>query len=756
MALVLGYYDKGNLGDEQYRTSIQMLLTRSGFHEPCTFANPHLITNVPEGTQIIICGGGNIIDDWFWQRIKPIVSKFRGPVVALSVGISYESTITRDYFGLYDHVVLRHTTFAEQLAEEIGYDRVSTIPDLAFSLPAQPACTFKKKRIGIFWAKGIPEAGLRDVLAPLAATYDVVLYSMNVSPEAHEGDQYVNQKLGFEQAPVMDYRAIMSEIAGLELAICARYHAHVFCILQGVPFVSFAVKSKTDFLMAENGFCDNVARTMQELPDAIRYALENRAALAEQVTHVRYETAEILDSFRLPGWCPTLATVARECETMLLRAPVEEVARYALRHVVGTSENKYFWGLTQNLATGRHDILEMLRWLREDSVTPAPRGLKFLQKTSDFSGIHRSGWEAATGMLRVLERPGGLLCDLSLDATFHWNHDDLLAQGVLPFKQAWTGFIHHTPLATYTDYHSDAIFKRAAFRYSLRHCRGIIVLSRYLARSVRRRLAELACSVPVTVVMHPTETVSAVFDFQKWLAQPTVTQVGAWLRNPYAIYALKLPWGQKQVLEGPKMASYVHPRQWYIANTLECRCQFADVSSHQLSRALTSRTNLHQVMTRFMTEYIKTVKAPSFAEVREGRPCCLATIHWPNNWQQRIMMVEDQLHTNYASVVRLSTLANGDYDRLLQQTVVFLNLVDCSAANTVVECIVRNTPVIVNRHPAVAEYLGALYPGFYSDARNVWRMFTPARILAVHRYMARIDKSRYTFDTFVRSVHAIL
>jgi len=67
------------------------------------------------------------------------------------------------------------------------------------------------------------------------------------------------------------------------------------------------------------------------------------------------------------------------------------------------------------------------------------------------------------------------------------------------------------------------------------------------------------------------------------------------------------------------------------------------------------------------------------------------------------------------SVVTLDTLSNSDYDYMLSKNIVFLDLYDNSATNTIIECMSRQTPVLVNRLPAVIEYLGEDYPLYYSD-----------------------------------------
>ena len=61
---------------------------------------------------------------------------------------------------------------------------------------------------------------------------------------------------------------------------------------------------------------------------------------------------------------------------------------------------------------------------------------------------------------------------------------------------------------------------------------------------------------------------------------------------------------------------------------------------------------------------------------------------------------------------------NEEYDKLLSKNLVFLNLFDSSANNVIIECMARNTPLLVNRLPAIEEYLGKEYPFFYETAEE--------------------------------------
>ena len=49
----------------------------------------------------------------------------------------------------------------------------------------------------------------------------------------------------------------------------------------------------------------------------------------------------------------------------------------------------------------------------------------------------------------------------------------------------------------------------------------------------------------------------------------------------------------------------------------------------------------------------------------------------------------------------------------MSQSVVFLDLYDAIANNAVIECISRQTPILVNPIDSVVEYLGKDYPFYY-------------------------------------------
>jgi glycosyltransferase involved in cell wall biosynthesis len=65
------------------------------------------------------------------------------------------------------------------------------------------------------------------------------------------------------------------------------------------------------------------------------------------------------------------------------------------------------------------------------------------------------------------------------------------------------------------------------------------------------------------------------------------------------------------------------------------------------------------------------------------------------------------------SVQMIEPVTDEEYDSLLANNIVFLNLSDAGANTTVIECIASGTPILINNVGAVSEYLGGEYPFYY-------------------------------------------
>ncbi len=99
----------------------------------------------------------------------------------------------------------------------------------------------------------------------------------------------------------------------------------------------------------------------------------------------------------------------------------------------------------------------------------------------------------------------------------------------------------------------------------------------------------------------------------------------------------------------------------------------------------------------------------------------------------------------------LDRLPNDDYDDLLSSHVVFLDLAGAVANNAILECIVRHTPVLVNRLPSVEQYLGPEYPLYFERLEEAARKAEDlALIEKAHRYLEAMPKDALSGERFLQ------
>jgi hypothetical protein len=128
-------------------------------------------------------------------------------------------------------------------------------------------------------------------------------------------------------------------------------------------------------------------------------------------------------------------------------------------------------------------------------------------------------------------------------------------------------------------------------------------------------------------------------------------------------------------------------------------------------------------------EYQKIHVQQDYHFVKEAHAVCEA--------KQKTWYPDRQL---IGSVVKQASTCAIDYDLLLAENVVFVELLSAVANNTVIECIARNTPICLNRHPGPVYYLGKDYPLFFDDLNDVPYLLTEQNVLAAHHYLKTLDK----------------
>jgi hypothetical protein len=265
-----------------------------------------------------------------------------------------------------------------------------------------------------------------------------------------------------------------------------------------------------------------------------------------------------------------------------------------------------------------------------------------------------------------------------------------------PHQEPWVGVFHQphdAPEFLQASGQSvGSILKNPLFRASLPHLKLGITLSSPLGAWLQKTLG-----VPFVTLAHPTETQGTGFSEAAFLANKKrrIIQVGWYLRNTSAIYQLKAP--------DDYTKTCLRTEAWWVKEYMN---KVAD----------------------FWRSY-----------------------NWVNHWDHK---KADRLPCG--TVESAARVSNDIYDRLLSENVMFIEFFSTAANNAVVECIVRNTPLVVNRLPALEEYLGKDYPLFFDRIEDATGLFTADKILAGHAYLKGLDKRPFTGEYFCSQLAAAL
>lgn len=107
---------------------------------------------------------------------------------------------------------------------------------------------------------------------------------------------------------------------------------------------------------------------------------------------------------------------------------------------------------------------------------------------------------------------------------------------------------------------------------------------------------------------------------------------------------------------------------------------------------------------------------------------------------------------NYNNVVFEGYKSSDQYDEMLSSSVVFLDLYDVAACNVVLECISRNTPILINKLQANVDYLGEEYPFYFSDLEEASVKINDMDLIEkTSIYLKSMDKSKLSSGHFIKT-----
>lgn len=283
-------------------------------------------------------------------------------------------------------------------------------------------------------------------------------------------------------------------------------------------------------------------------------------------------------------------------------------------------------------------------------------------------------------------------------------------------KEKWVGIIHYPEFKKEMNFHSDEslpmIIQSPHFIESIKNCIAIITLSEYCKMYVKQYLP----NIPIHVIYHPlyerlkNNSKSLMLyknlnvNMSNFDVQLNLVQVGFWMRQMDAIYKINTKRFKKYWLPGGK----------------------------------------------FWKNMFQTV--------------CPEANHYLENESIFISDTNSRLQNNNDKVNILQDLSTHDYIHFIrnQYNLLIMFVYNSSANNTILECITYNIPIILNKHYAIMEYLGTMYPLYFDDIEQVNNFLSGDIEMILKKmneckiYLENLDKTRFQIKYFTKNIKKIL
>lgn len=818
--LILGYYNRHNFGDDLFQYVFESILTNCNCHF-YNFDDIKTINTSTTFDLVIIGGGDILNEMYFNTENLKFIQNLDCPVYCIGIGVSFPNTISlldicdfffmrnkTDYARIRDRYGIEYTDSIPDLGFFLGNPDYSKLSQDTHQLLTNTKVGVTKIGISLpyTWIANNPSYeriidNIVHTITALAQTFEIVFIPFDTGHNPLNSDLLfindlerrttnIQHKITYIKETDISPQRMIEIYQMFDLLIGSRFHSIIMAILCEKPFVCLHSTTKLSLLQQDYESLQNlfipIERDINLNPikvnqNAVIFALQNvifnykntvqaiRNIKQQEISKLTTFKTNILDNLisNLPirTTPPSILnndtlrnllhkTITTSLERLHNHVKISDIdqilkgtplGRLLPKSLYNDNTRKliteeilwtitqdpygpYYYGLFEKVFN--FDFLAQVEWIIKDyyqnykhSHISKDNQITIINK--NFQQVHRSGWQMVVDDLLTkfktnykLNQP--LIIDTYIDKTFHWNKSFYSFKRIIPYTQPWIGFIHHTFNDYINNFNCQELLQNQLFISSLHNCKCLIVMNRCLQKELDLALTKLGMNIRVESLNHPTDFNVIPFQWTKFLSntQRKIVQVGNWLRNIYAIYRLDLPKDslvtQKAILKNVNSDNYFVPNDFFYT--------FAQ----QFVENTTTSINTFDI--------------------------CKST--WNNHHLKGMYY---NLLENYNSVLTIEHLPNHQYDLLLSENIIFLNLVDASAVNTIIECIVRNTPIIINRIDPVVEILGSDYPLYYDTFFQAsLLLLNTNRILQAHSYLSTMDKTFLTIQKFTNDLSNIL
>lgn len=296
---------------------------------------------------------------------------------------------------------------------------------------------------------------------------------------------------------------------------------------------------------------------------------------------------------------------------------------------------------------------------------------------------HRSGWGFVIQKLMSLHNSSGIYFDDFLDITFGYNRNKNIDKKNIPYKKPWMGVIHHPPN-----------------------------ICPWYEQSYRTR-------IDIHTFLNEPEFLISLEKCEGLIV----------LSN----YLKKYLYDNFQQLKKIPIIVVKHPTEpgeleWSFDKFKKASSAYG-LKILNIGYFLRNMTSIYHLKSnRKLDKYLM----PS--DMRYGL----------NNLSLELKY-KNLSYIDKNSIKILNWQENSFYDKLLEQSLVFLDLYDTSCNNAIIESIIRGTPLLINKHPAIEEYLGSDYPLYYNNIQETSNLINYDTIYEAHKYLINNKNNQFKY-----------
>ena len=746
--VITGYYDKKNVGDNIFHyMAVKYFATNVNYEiklVPSDKLEKYKIS-IASSTDYIILFGGETLNEYFLKpisEIKQLNQEIKIYGFGLNVGQNIDEI--RQYLLMFQYIVCRHVNDINLFNERLPIIKCAHMDDIAFAYDMKGyRKTLNGNAIGFFLSQpkyySLNEQQqslyidkiIKLIKECVSLKHDIKLFSMCYNDIISESDILLNntilQNLDNDirnKVSIVNNDNFYDEILYVKYAICERFHAHVLVLIYNIPFVSLANTSKVKYLLAENGLSEylfddiNHTSILSKLKQTDKCRLKKiYKAISKKVNHFYNNLPQVdvddifpeYDKHKIrPYICSKL--IKQYCDTIhdnvcsnINNLSAESNCDYILMSIFGQNNNEFRWGIENKLRDNKF-IYDDIRWLFDQSIT----NYSYLFcKIIELLPQYKYDPYINIDYIDQYDRTGAHRCG--------WKYvTDYLSYGMSSFNQS-------DPICDlYIDrtFHWNGIIMKNA---------GIIPYKRPWIGFIHHTLFQDEGGYNCIQLFKSNDFIisllacDGLFVLSNYLKEQLI-QLAA-LQN------IKLP---------PVYTLY-HPTCFVPANK---HWQY----SRWKGKIIQIGSWMRDLSAIYRLKYKKKYALVGKSMEHKYISCSSSTDN----------KTYDKFKYTQYPVTLIDNLDNDKYDDMLTKYIVLLQLYDASAVNTIIECIVRNTPIFVNKLPAVVEYLGEKYPLYYDDINNVPTMINNNKLIRqAHCYLKNMNKDFLKIETFVGNMKQI-